>query len=68
MPAALRIAVLLMFLAIVVSLGSALYQLARGGDSGKMLRSLVWRVGLSLALFALLMLAWSMGLIRPHGL
>ena len=69
MPALIRIAVLVLLVAIVGSLGSALYQLSRPqGGSGKMLRSLMWRVGLSLALFALLMLAWLAGLIKPHGL
>ena len=37
-------------------------------DSGKMLRSLTWRVGLSVGLFLLLLLAWRMGYIHPHGL
>jgi len=68
MPTLVRIAVLVLFIAIVGSLGSALYQLSSArGDSGRMLRSLMWRVGLSLGLFALLMLAWLAGLIRPHG-
>jgi hypothetical protein len=33
-----------------------------------MLRALTWRIGLSVALFLLLLLAWRMGYIRPHGL
>ncbi|HTY49555.1 MAG TPA: twin transmembrane helix small protein [Steroidobacteraceae bacterium] len=69
MSVLIHIAVLVLLLAIVGSLASALYQLSRPrADSGRMLRSLMWRVGLSLALFALLMLAWYLGLIRPHGL
>jgi hypothetical protein len=31
-------------------------------------RSLTLRIGLSVALFVLLMLAWRFGLIHPHGL
>jgi hypothetical protein len=63
-----RIVVIGMLVAIVASLANALFHLATGkGDSGKMLRSLTIRVGLSVALFALLMLAWRMGLIAPHG-
>ncbi|MEO8308081.1 MAG: twin transmembrane helix small protein [Pseudomonadota bacterium] len=55
--------------AIIFSLGSALFQLSRGkGDSRKMLRALTWRVGLSVALFVILLIAWRMGYIRPHGL
>jgi hypothetical protein len=63
-----RILVIAVFLGILVSLGSALYQLTRGGDSKKMIRSLAIRVGLSVALFLLLMIAWYAGLIAPHGL
>ena len=56
-------------LAIVVSLGSALFHLSRkGGDSNKLARDLTIRVGLSVALFILLLLAWHLGLIQPHGL
>jgi 4-amino-4-deoxy-L-arabinose transferase-like glycosyltransferase len=54
-------------IAIVVSLGSALFYLSRGRDSQKLVRVLAIRVGLSLALFLLLMLAWYFGLISPHG-
>jgi hypothetical protein len=64
-----RILVIAVFVGILVSLGSALYQLTRsGGDSKKMVRSLAIRVGLSVALFLLLMIAWYAGLIAPHGL
>jgi hypothetical protein len=65
----IKLVVFLVMAAIVVSLGVALYHLATGrGDSGKLLRSLTLRIGLSVALFALLMLAWRFGLIHPHGL
>ncbi len=71
MQSLVHLVVLLMLLGIVASLGSALYHLTRGTgqeDSRKMLRALSIRVGLSLALFFLLMLAWYAGLITPHGL
>jgi len=52
-----------------LSLGSALFHLSRAqGDSRKMFRSLALRVGLSVGLFILLMVAWSLGLITPHGM
>jgi hypothetical protein len=62
--------VLLCFVAIVASLGSALWHLSRSteADSGKLARALTVRICLSLALFALLMLAWHFGLITPHPL
>jgi cytochrome bd-type quinol oxidase subunit 2 len=62
-----KLIVILMLVAIVVNLGSALFQLARGtGDSKQMLRALTWRIGLSVLLFVLLLLAYSAGFIRPH--
>jgi len=65
----IRVIVILAFLGIVWSLGTALFHLSRpGGDSKKMVRALTWRIGLSIALFLLLMLAWRAGLIEPHGI
>lgn len=61
----------IMLIAIVVSLGAALRHLSRGGteeDSRKMARALTIRISLSLALLALLIIAWYLGLISPHGL
>jgi TRAP-type C4-dicarboxylate transport system permease large subunit len=72
-----RLFVIVVFLGILVSLGSALFHLARGSsrnkprsveDSRKMARALTWRVTLSLLLFLLLMAAWYAGLISPHGI
>jgi hypothetical protein len=57
--------------AVVLSLGSGLFHLARGRgeeDSRKLARALTVRIAISLALFVLLMLAWHFGLIAPHGL
>ncbi|HKE45902.1 MAG TPA: twin transmembrane helix small protein [Steroidobacteraceae bacterium] len=63
----IKLLVILMLIAIVVSLGSALFQLSRGtGDSTKMLRALTWRISLSVLLFILLMFAYSRGLLTPH--
>ena len=62
----IRLLVLGILIAIVASLGSALFHLTRGRDSDKLVRSLTLRIGLSLALFAVLMLAWYFGLISPH--
>jgi hypothetical protein len=55
---------------IVASLGFGLFHLSRGGadDSRKLTRALTIRITLSLVLFALLMLAWYLGLISPHTL
>ncbi len=69
MQALIRLFIILVLFAIVVSLGSALYHLARGqgGDSSKMVRALTVRISLSVILFILLMAAWYVGLISPHG-
>ena len=64
-----KILVIAVFIGILAALGSALYQLSRkGGDSKKMIRALAIRVGLSVALFLLLMILWYLGIITPHGL
>jgi O-antigen/teichoic acid export membrane protein len=63
----IRLLILAGLLAIVLSLGSALLHLVRGkGDSKKMARALTIRVGLSILLFVLLLVAWSLGWIQPH--
>jgi DUF2909 family protein len=70
----MRALVLVLILAslagIVASLGFGLFHLSRGGadDSRKLARVLTIRIAVSLVLFALLMLAWYLGLISPHGL
>jgi hypothetical protein len=65
----MKLIVILVLGAVVASLGVALYHLSSGkADSGKLVRSLTVRIGLSVALFVLLMLAWRMGYIHPHGL
>ncbi len=66
--ALIKLLVILALVGIVGSLGTALFHLSSSrGDSKKMARALTVRVGLSVALFALLMLAWYLGLITPHG-
>ena len=69
MPPLYKILVIAVFIGILAALGSALYQLSRkGGDSKKMIRALAIRVGLSIALFLLLMILWYLGIITPHGI
>ena len=64
----IKILIIITLFAIIISLGSALFHLSRGkGDPKKMVRALTIRVGLSVALFILLMLAWYNGLITPHS-
>lgn len=69
----MKIWVALAFLAIIASLGSALFFMMRcnGNDrqrSKHMVRALALRVGLSIVLFLCLLLAWRLGYIQPTGL
>jgi multisubunit Na+/H+ antiporter MnhB subunit len=64
-----KILVLAIVAGILYSLGSALYHLSSPkGDPQQQLRSLTWRIALSVGLFVLLFVAWYFGLIQPHGL
>lgn len=61
--------VLLLLAGILVSLFSGLFYLNRDqGDSRRMLRALTFRIGLSVLLFLVLLIAWRTGAIQPHGL
>jgi hypothetical protein len=65
--------VLLAFVAIVGSLGSALWFMMRDGQDGKpktsnMARALALRVGFSILLFVCVLIAWKLGYIQPTGI
>ena len=65
--------VALAFVAILASLGSALYFMMRDGADGKpkssnMARALAFRVGFSIVLFLCILLAWKFGYIQPTGI
>ena len=65
--------VILACLAIVASLGSALFFMLRDGHDGRpktsnMARALAFRVGFSVLLFVCILLAWKFGYIQPTGL
>ena len=58
---------------VLAALGSAgFFMLRRGPDDGRadkrMARTLAIRVGLSVTLFLLILLAWSLGWIHPSGI
>lgn len=59
----------LLFLFIFFSLGSALYFLVHDkGNSTRIVKALTWRIGLSILLFIILMLAFAMGWIKPNSI
>ncbi|WP_347989254.1 twin transmembrane helix small protein [Methylomonas sp. AM2-LC] len=67
----MKILVIIVFIAILGSLGSALYHLVKhpdGDESGKTAKMLTVRISLSLVLFILLFIAFASGLFQPQGL
>jgi hypothetical protein len=62
----LKVLVVVILMLILVSLAKALFHLSSGkGDGKEMVRALSWRIGLSVALFVLLILAYYQGWIEP---
>ena len=66
----IKILIVACLIGIVASLGSGLFHLVNDnkGESKKMVTALTVRVVLSVALFILLFIAWSQGMIQPHGI
>jgi len=65
----MEILVVVTLVAIVASLGHALFSMSSGPtDSKLMVRALTIRITLSVALFAMLMIGWYTGHIQPHGI
>jgi cytochrome bd-type quinol oxidase subunit 2 len=59
--------IVIVLIAIVASLGSGLFFMMKDkGGSRRMVNSLTVRISLSVVLFVLLFVAWSLGLIQPH--
>jgi hypothetical protein len=61
------------FIAIIASLGSALFFMLKDGTDGKrktsnMARALAFRVGFSVLLFVCILIAWKLGYIQPTGI
>jgi Protein of unknown function (DUF2909) len=60
--------IVLTLLAIVASLGKALFSMSSGPEhSARVVQALSWRIGLSVALFASLVLSYHLGWIAPHS-
>lgn len=65
--------VIIAFLAILGSLGAALYFMLQGNRedrprSNHMARALAFRVGFSILLFVCVLIAWKLGYIHPTGI
>lgn len=68
----MKVAIVIALIAIVAALASAgVFMMREGRDgrpkSGKMMRALAWRVGLSVLLFLCIVGAYQMGWIQPTG-
>jgi hypothetical protein len=65
----MKIIVAIAFILILGSLGSALFFLMRDkGKSNRTVQALAMRVGFSIALFLLILLAYHFGYIKPTGI
>jgi FtsH-binding integral membrane protein len=65
---AIKVVVLVLLGLIVASLGKALFHMSSSPeDSAKMAQALTFRIGLSVALFIVLIIAWYAGALTPHG-
>ena len=61
------------FVAILGSLGTALFFMMRDGRDGQvktsnMMKALAMRVGFSIVVFLCVLLAWKLGYIQPSGI
>jgi Protein of unknown function (DUF2909) len=76
---AMKVLVAVAFVAILSSLGAALFFMMRGGSTdsdtdgrkpkgGNMAKALAFRVGLSIVLFVCILVAWKLGYIQPTGI
>jgi len=65
-----KIIIVAMLFIVIGSLASAMFHLVKseGKSSDKVLKSLTWRIGLSVLLFILLLIGQATGLITPHSL
>ena len=64
-----KLIIIAFLVAILYNLGSGLYyMMVDKGEKDRMVRSLTWRIGLSVALILLVILGIWSGVIKPHNL
>lgn len=64
--------VMALVLVLAALAGAGLFMVRKGANPAerdkRMARALAWRVGVSIAVFLLVLLGWQLGWIRPTGL
>ena len=64
----IKVLVVVLLGLIVASLGKAMFHMSSGPeDSAKTVQALTFRIGLSVALFIVLFIAWYAGGLTPHN-
>lgn len=65
----MKIIIILLFLAVLGSLASAMVFLVKDkGETNRTAKALTYRIGISVFIFVLLILAYFAGFIEPHGI
>ena len=65
----IKILVVILFLLILLSLGSGLFYLVKDqGKTKRTAKALTYRIAISLIAFLFLMIGYFTGLIQPHGI
>ena len=62
----MKVIVIIILLMIIVSLVSAVFYLIKGQNRDKLVRALMWRVGLSIFLVLILFVGYQMGIFIPN--
>lgn len=63
-----KIIIVGLLLFVIYNLGAALFYLVKDeGRTDRVVKSLTWRIGLSVFIFILLLVGQATGLITPHG-
>lgn len=64
-----KLLIIAVFLAVIYNLGAALYyMMSDKGQTNRTVKSLTWRIGLSVGLILVVCLMIWAGWIRPHGI
>ena len=64
-----KILIVLLMFVVLYCLGSGLFFLTKDeGGSDRLVKALTWRIGLSVTIFILILIAFLLGWIKPHSI